>query len=192
MADKRKQKLRSKAKKDRRLSPDGALHYMVQVYDLEVRENMHIMNRCGFMLTAIVVVGGLAVSLGKASWIRDLWPNALVVAYFFAGVLVFVALLLAISFLVVALWGRLWNWPCDDPEGWCDQLLNGDSDGAFQAAMRELGATLSQNHAPNTSRYDWLQRSLTALIASVVLSGVFAGLHGLIVLTVLPTTPAAP
>ncbi len=173
------------------------LRFLRTTYDEETKDHYHLIQRCGFILTAIVLLGTIASNLANGGWIKTYLPRADVVLYLGAIVLVFAALIVAGVFLVMALVPRDWESVPSEAEELCkfagietgdEPRLTDDhdtrlSDSVYAQLATELARATDTNRSRNFKRYTWLQRAFVAIVVAIVLIFVQLLMHVIVYLS---------
>jgi hypothetical protein len=166
---------------------------------MENNENMHIFQRCGFILTAIVVIATAIVALINSDWVRGGISGASLALYLVVIVLSFISLVVAGFFLILAIIPRDWDFTPYEPEkirelckvvkqndGWIGQessCMDLDEK-VLPTIIGELTEAAAHNRTHNIARYALLQRSLLCVVISVCMLGVLGLVHATIFLTI--------
>lgn len=179
--------------------PHELVRLLVRSCEMENNENMHIFQRCGFILTAIVVIATAIVALINADWVRGGISGAPLVLYMIVIALSFISLVVAGVYLILAILPRDWDFTPYDPErirelckivkdngGWlatefsCSDL----DEEVLPTILGELTEAAAHNRKHNIARYKLLQRSLLCVVISVCMLGVLGLVHAMIFLNV--------
>lgn len=179
--------------------PHELVRLLVRSCEIENNENMHIFQRCGFILTAIVVIATAIVALINPDWVRGGIGGATLALYVIVIALSFISLVVAGVFLILAILPRDWDFTPYDPErirelckvmkdngGW----IAGDSscidldEAVLPTILGELTEAAAHNREHNIARYKLLQRSLLCVVISVCMLGVLGLVHAMIFLNI--------
>lgn len=172
------------------------LRFLRTTYDEETRDHYHLIQRCGFILTAIVLLGTIAGGLANANWIKTYSPRSDVVLYTGAIVLVFAALAVAGVFLILALRPRDWESVPDDMADLCglagveihdEPTVGSEHESRLNTAVyakivADLAKATDANRKVNFERYRWLQWAFVAIVVTVGLLLVQLALHVIVFL----------
>ena len=179
--------------------PHELIRLLVRSCEMENNENMHIFQRCGFILTAIVVIATALVALINGDWVRGGIDGSSLVLYLIVIVLSFASLVVAGFFLILAILPRDWDITPYDPErirelckvvkdngGWnCLESSCADLDEkVLPMILGELTEAAAHNRTHNIARYSLLQRSLLCVVISVCMLGLLGLVHAIIFLAV--------
>lgn len=184
-----------------KLPPHELVRLLVRSCEMESHENMHLFQRCGFLLTAIVVVATAIVAMINGEWVRGGLVGAPLIVYLVATALAFIPLLVAGVYLILGILPRDWDFTPYDPNrvrelckvikddgGWaCDESVCGDLDQTvLPIILGELTEAASHNRSQNIARYALIQQSLLWVVISVCMLGALGLVHAVIFVTLAP------